>query len=169
MSDSFCPLGQYQPGSSVHGISQAGILEWVAISYSGGSLRPRDWICISFLQVDSLPLSRQGSPNPLPLFMCSLPIMDIYSLAVYLLELINLPWLTHLYHPESIVYNGAHFQCYAFFGFGQIMMIYIHHYGIIQTSFIALKVFCTLPVYLGFPSKSWQPLTFLLSPWFCLL
>ena len=36
--------------------------------------------------------------------------------------------------------------------------------GIIQTSFIALKVFCTGPVYLGFPSKSWQPLTFLLSP-----
>ena len=36
--------------------------------------------------------------------------------------------------------------------------------GIIQTSFIALKVFCTGPVYLGFSSKSWQPLTFLLSP-----
>ena len=30
------------PGSSVHGISQASILEWVAISSSRGSLRPRD-------------------------------------------------------------------------------------------------------------------------------
>ena len=30
------------PGSSVHGISQARILEWVGISYSKGSSQPRD-------------------------------------------------------------------------------------------------------------------------------
>ena len=30
------------PGSSVHGISQARIPEWVAISFSRGSFRPRD-------------------------------------------------------------------------------------------------------------------------------
>ena len=30
------------PGTSVHGIFQARILEWVAISYSRGSSRPRD-------------------------------------------------------------------------------------------------------------------------------
>ena len=30
------------PGSSVHGISQSGILEWVAISSSRASSRPRD-------------------------------------------------------------------------------------------------------------------------------
>ena len=37
------------PGSSVHGISQARILEWVAISFSRGSCQPRDrtWVsCI---------------------------------------------------------------------------------------------------------------------------
>ena len=34
-------------GSSVHGISQARILEWVPISFSRGSSRPRDWIPIS--------------------------------------------------------------------------------------------------------------------------
>ena len=33
------------PGSSVHGISQAGILEWVSISFSRGSYRPRDQTC----------------------------------------------------------------------------------------------------------------------------
>ena len=32
------------PGSSVRGISQARILEWVAISSSRGSSQPRDWI-----------------------------------------------------------------------------------------------------------------------------
>ena len=36
------------PGSSVHGILQARTLEWVAISYSRGSSRPRDWIHISY-------------------------------------------------------------------------------------------------------------------------
>ena len=30
------------PGSSVHGISQVRILEWIAISFSRGSSRPRD-------------------------------------------------------------------------------------------------------------------------------
>ena len=37
------------PGSSVHGISQARILEWVAISFSRGSSRPRDRTCVSWV------------------------------------------------------------------------------------------------------------------------
>ena len=35
------------PVSSVHGISQARILEWVAISFSRGSSQPRNWTCVS--------------------------------------------------------------------------------------------------------------------------
>ena len=35
------------PGSSVHEILQAKILEWVAISSSKGSFRPRDWTRVS--------------------------------------------------------------------------------------------------------------------------
>ena len=35
------------PGSSVHGISQARILEWVVISFSRGSSLPRDRTCLS--------------------------------------------------------------------------------------------------------------------------
>ena len=35
------------PGSSVHGISQARILEWIAISFSRGSSQSRDWTHIS--------------------------------------------------------------------------------------------------------------------------
>ena len=37
------------PGSSVHGISQARILEWVFISSSSGSSKPRDWTHISWI------------------------------------------------------------------------------------------------------------------------
>ena len=36
-------------GSSVHGILQARVLEWVAISFSRGSSRPRDRTCISHI------------------------------------------------------------------------------------------------------------------------
>ena len=35
------------PGTSGYGISQARILEWVAISSSRGSSQPRDWTHIS--------------------------------------------------------------------------------------------------------------------------
>ena len=35
------------PGSSVHGILQVRILEWVAISLSRGSSRPRNWTWVS--------------------------------------------------------------------------------------------------------------------------
>ena len=37
------------PGSSVTGISQVRILEWVAISFSRGSSQPRDPTHVSFL------------------------------------------------------------------------------------------------------------------------
>ena len=37
------------PGSSVHGISQARILEWAAIPFSRGLSQPRDWTHVSCL------------------------------------------------------------------------------------------------------------------------
>ena len=44
----FCdPVDWRLPGSSVHGIFQARILEWVAISSSRGSCQPRNQTCIS--------------------------------------------------------------------------------------------------------------------------
>ena len=36
------PMDCSPPGSSVHGILQARILEWVAIPFSSGSSQPRD-------------------------------------------------------------------------------------------------------------------------------
>ena len=37
------PMDYSPPGPSVHGILQAGTLKWVAIPFSRGSSRPRDW------------------------------------------------------------------------------------------------------------------------------
>ena len=41
------PMNCGPQGSSVHGIFQARILEWVVISYSRGSSPPRDQTCVS--------------------------------------------------------------------------------------------------------------------------
>ena len=59
-------MGCSPPGSSVHGIFQAKILEQIAIFYSRGSSQPRDWtrvLCFLHWQADSLPLSHQGGPS----------------------------------------------------------------------------------------------------------
>ena len=47
------------PGSSIHGISQARILGWAAISFCRGSSWPRHLL---HWQADSLPLSHQWNP-----------------------------------------------------------------------------------------------------------
>ena len=43
VSNSLQPMNCSPPASCVHGILQARILEWTAISYSRGSSLPRDW------------------------------------------------------------------------------------------------------------------------------
>ena len=48
VSDSLWPM-DCSRGSSVHGIFQARVLEWVAISFSRGSSSPRDWTQVSCL------------------------------------------------------------------------------------------------------------------------
>ena len=51
------------PDSSVHGISQARILEWVAIPFSRGSSSPEIEPASPAWQVDSLSRSLQGNPR----------------------------------------------------------------------------------------------------------
>ena len=52
-------------GSSVHGILQARILEWVAISFSRGSSRPRDWTQVSCIASRLFTSEPPGKPLPL--------------------------------------------------------------------------------------------------------
>ena len=47
--NSLQPMNCSIPGSSFHGIFQARILEWFAISFSKGSSHPRDWTRVSCL------------------------------------------------------------------------------------------------------------------------
>ena len=66
MSNSCHPMGWSPPGSSVQGILQARIMEWVAIPSSRGSSPPRDPICISCVSCIGrwifLPLPHLESP-----------------------------------------------------------------------------------------------------------
>ena len=55
MSDSVTPLDCSPPGSSVHGILQARILEWVAMPSSRGSSGPRDGTCVSCVSCSGRP------------------------------------------------------------------------------------------------------------------
>ena len=56
------PMDCSPPGSSVHGILQARILEWIAVSFSGISSWPRDQTQVSCKQI-LYSFSHQGSPN----------------------------------------------------------------------------------------------------------
>ena len=63
----FNPMDCSLPGSSVHGILQARILEWIAISYSRGSFQPRDWTHVSSISCTGRQIHYQlchlGSPT----------------------------------------------------------------------------------------------------------
>ena len=69
------------PVSSVHGISQARTLEWVAISFSRGSSQPRDRTWSPVLQEDSLPLSHHGSPRVFPYIFFFLSLLFLLTSA----------------------------------------------------------------------------------------
>ena len=58
------PMDCSSPDSSVHRISQARILEWVAIAFLQGTFQTQGSnLGLLYWQVDSLALSHQGSPN----------------------------------------------------------------------------------------------------------
>ena len=54
------PMNCSPSGSSVYGILQTSILEWVAISYSRGPSQPRDWTWVSCILADPLPSEPPG-------------------------------------------------------------------------------------------------------------
>ena len=63
MSNSCDPMECSSPASSVHGILQARILEWIAIHFLRESSQPRDWTLVSGIARQILyHLSHQGSP-----------------------------------------------------------------------------------------------------------
>jgi len=57
----FCdPMDCSSPASSVYGILQVRILEWVSMLSSRESSQPRDQTCVSYVSCNSLPLHHLG-------------------------------------------------------------------------------------------------------------
>ena len=81
------PMDSSLPGSSVHQILQAGILEWVAISFSRESSWPRDGTPVSCTQI-LYHLSHQESPRYASKDTCGSPFLShSYVLPIFLLSL----------------------------------------------------------------------------------
>ena len=57
------PVDCSLPGSSIHGIFKARILEWVAISFFRGSSQPRDQTQVSCITTDTLLSEPPGKPS----------------------------------------------------------------------------------------------------------
>ena len=81
------------PGSSVHGILQARILEWVAMPFSRGSSWPRDQTWSPALQADSLPSEPPGKPPKIPNDP-AVPLLGIYHEKITIQNDICIPMFT---------------------------------------------------------------------------
>ena len=62
MSDSWNLMNRSFLDSSVHGISQAPMLEWVAIPFPRGSSQTRDWTHVSCIAGGSFTTELPGKP-----------------------------------------------------------------------------------------------------------
>ena len=97
------PIDCSPPGSSVHGILQARILEWVAISYSRGSSQPRDWTHVSDIsytgkQVFFFFLFSTGATSKLTA-LPSFIFLGTWFISLLITHLTTFPLLSH--HPAN--------------------------------------------------------------------
>ena len=84
------PMDCSLPGFSVHGIFQARVLEWVAISFSRGLSRPRDWTWVSCIVGRRFYcLSHQGSRSSFNI--------------TYLLYLLSLSTTISIFFPATVL------------------------------------------------------------------
>ena len=106
VSDSCNPMDCSPPGSSsVHGISQARILEWVAISFSRGSSWPRDQTCVGCIagQFFTTEIIIRSSVNPTSLCLCLLALLLHSSRdGVSFSTLLNVGWPWALLWPKNV-------------------------------------------------------------------
>ena len=75
------PMDCNPPGSSVHGIAQARILEWVSISFFRGSSWPRTPICISCIGMWVLTTEPPRKPKNMKYLGTNL-IKDVKNLCI---------------------------------------------------------------------------------------
>ena len=110
VSDSLRPCGVYSPpGSSVHGILQARILEWVAITFSKGSSQTRDQTCVFWPALQEPPgksqsMSMQASKSNCFIMPSCVTLPGNLPTSIYrYVKLISYTLISYLYIRVSVV------------------------------------------------------------------
>ena len=109
VSNSYDPMDCSQLRSSVHGIFQARILKWVAISYTRVFSWSKDWTPISCIGRQILYHCAIGYEVVI-LWLCPLYqlLMEFFVLFIFFLtnELVNLTWQSH--QARVLIHNHLH-------------------------------------------------------------
>ena len=100
------PMDRRLPGSSVHGILQARILEQIAISFSRGSSWPRKWTRSPSLQANDLLTELWGKPHSSSISCSNNSLKGILDITCSM-TLIN-SWQSKLITPKA---NFKDFFC----------------------------------------------------------
>ena len=110
VSDSCDPMDWSPPGSSVLGIFQARILEWIAISFSRGSFRPRNWAQVPCIAgtfftdwaMREAHMSAQSCPTLCDPMDCSPPGSSVHGmLLARILEWVAIPFSRGSFRPRN--------------------------------------------------------------------
>ena len=98
------PMDGSLPGSSIHGIFQARVLEWGAMAFSRGSPQPRDRTQVSCIVSKTLyRLSHQGSPQSITIMAPNVSYLSIsVPLCVPLQVTLDLIMRLALAHGTSV-------------------------------------------------------------------
>ena len=112
------------PSSSIHGILQASILEWAAISPSKGSSQPRDQTQVSWvLCIGWQILYHRATGEALSIIY----FLYIFSLTVFLEKLMNYSRKIHSYQISSSVQLNYADIWFSFDGWGVLIQSCLHN------------------------------------------
>ena len=94
----YYPMGYSLPDSSVHGIFQERVLQWVAISFSRGSSQPRSLT----LKADALPSEPPGKPAKVKVAQSCPTLCDPMNYTVHgILQARILEWIAFPFYRGS--------------------------------------------------------------------
>ena len=111
----FCdPMDCCLPGSSVHGIFQAGILKGVAISYSRGSSWPKEWSHVSYVSCINRWIFYHHVTWEAHMYVCVYVCVCVcvcVCVYIYIYRNIMNPCL---YHTASVISSWSSTSCYLY-------------------------------------------------------
>ena len=141
------PMGCSLPGYSAHGIFQARVLEWVAISFSRRSSRPRDWTQVSRI------VGRHFT------IWATREVLYTLIMCLFIIYIVLKCWGKHCFmSPNTVTMPGLNFtpllSSYRYFPLQKVALDYSIHLTV-QTIWI-IKIF-QLPGAFSFSTPFFSP------------